>query len=320
MPANCWIVRSDGGQDEAVVSRDRWISPSPRLRLRRRSAPSRQRADGSHLHAWSVPAALAIIAATSLLATVDVGATSASTTTQTVVRGQVGPSSLLLPSGTSRPAPTDQEPAPGPTPVDLDVLAARPLDYPVPFARVEELVLLVPTTDPIVVGFHEAATTDAIAMTPVGVLVANRNATRTEAPSDEQRGPPYLILHSRGRAAAATSAVDVVMRDDDPVRAPVSGVVTDIREVALSGRYPDLRVEIQPQDAPELRVIVIHVDEVTVGVGDPVVAGETMIAGTARRFPFFSQIDGDTAPERWPHIHLEIKPATAMRPGDAYEE
>jgi hypothetical protein len=44
-----------------------------------------------------------------------------------------------------------------------------------------------------------------------------------------------------------------------------------------------------------------------VEVGDRVEGGETVIARTARRFPFRSQVDKETAPEAWPHVHLEVK-------------
>ncbi len=175
-----------------------------------------------------------------------------------------------------------------------------------PMARYDELVLLAPSDDPVLIGFHEAYHRDRLELEPVGQLDENLNATRTVAPSDDPEGSPYLILHSRGRAAPATSAIDVVLRDDDPVIAPVDGVVTDVRDTLQSGQYPDVRLEITPDVDPDLRVVVIHVDEVEVEVGDRVVGGVSPLAGTARRFPFFSQIDAHTEPERWPHVHLEV--------------
>ncbi len=225
--------------------------------------------------------------------------------------------SLLLPERevTIPPLPI---PAPGPSPSRFDVEALRDTSpgVPRPMARHGDLVLHAPTAGALVVGFHEAASRDGLALTPVGRLVENRNPTRVEAPEDDLGGVAYLILHSRGRIAPATSAIDVVMRDDDPVIAPVSGVVTDVRSFYLSGRHLDHRVEIRPDAADDLRVVVIHVDEVTVTVGDRVEGARTVIAGTARRFPFFSQIDAETAPERWPHVHVEVQRAGARRPGD----
>lgn len=185
-----------------------------------------------------------------------------------------------------------------------------------PLASFEELTLHTPTTEPVLVGFHEAGTRDGLALEPIGPLISNDNATRITAPPDDPAGTPYRIMHSRGRSAGPTTAVDVVMHDDEPVLAPVDGTVTDVRTYHLGGRYEDLRVEIRPDDAPDLRVVMIHLDDLQVQVGDPVRTGSTVVAGTARRFPFVSQIDYITDPERWPHVHLELKHETASRPGD----
>jgi hypothetical protein len=185
-----------------------------------------------------------------------------------------------------------------------------------PLARFEALTLHTPTTEPVLVGFHEAGTRDGLALEPVGPLIANDNATRGTAPPDDPAGTPYRIMHSRGRPAGPTTAVDIVMQDGEPVLAPVDGTVTDVRSYYLGGRYEDLRVEIRPDSAPDLRVVLIHLDDLEVRVGDPVQRGSTVLAGTARRFPFASQIDYLTEPERWPHVHLELKHESASRPGD----
>ncbi len=200
-------------------------------------------------------------------------------------------------------------PAEGPEPATPTVPVA-------PMARFEGLTLYVPSVDPVLVGFHEAGTRDGFALEPVGPLIENNNTTRFEAPTDDPDGTPYRILHSRGRLAAPTSAVDIAMRDDDPVLSPVAGDITDVREFYLGGRHRDVRVEIRPDAAPELRVILIHLDGIEVVVGDRVEAGTTVVAASARRFPFASQIDYVIEDGRWPHVHIEVKPEDAPRPGD----
>jgi hypothetical protein len=181
-------------------------------------------------------------------------------------------------------------------------------------ARVGALRVYQVTAAPISVGFHEAATSRALPMLPFGRLLTNRNASRYEPTGDTVAGWPYAVMHSRGRSAHPTSAVDIAMRDDEPVLAPVSGEVVSVRSILVEGRHPDLRIEIQPAAAPELRVVVIHVDGVRVQPGDEVAAGHTRLADTARRFSFFSQIDELTAPERWPHVHLEVQPEPPPEP------
>lgn len=174
-------------------------------------------------------------------------------------------------------------------------------------ASVAGVGLHLTTSDPVVVGFHEASAKEALELHPAGVMVENENTTKFSPPAEVDDGSDYLVLSSRGRVHAATSAVDVLMRVDDPVRSPVHGTVTDVRTYHLYDTHEDHRIEVAPTERPDLRVVLIHVDDVHVEVGDVVVAGETMLAGTARPFPFGSQIDRYTEPDRFPHVHLEVK-------------
>lgn len=136
-------------------------------------------------------------------------------------------------------------------------------------------------------GFHQASSPGSRAMSPVG----DRNS----------------VLPSRGRGYPATSAVDVVLVKDEPVTSPVSGTVVDNEPYQLYGRTNDRRVTIRSSDYPHLEVVILHVAGVKVGAGEEVVGGETVIANSARKLPFTSQVDAETAPEAWPHVHLEVK-------------
>lgn len=224
----------------------------------------------------------------------------------------------------TEPAPLESQAAAssaaeGPEAMGSSWAELRALDPPldgrsVTVARVGELVLRLPSPSPLVVGFHEASLEGALEMTPVGILIANENATRFTPPPDDPSGSPYLVMSSRGRPLSPTSALDVVMVDDDPVLSPVTGTVTDVRSYQLYGTHLDERVEVAPDDAPELRVVVVHLDEVEVEVGERVVGGVSELARSARRFPFSSQIDRETEPERWPHVHIEVKHEDTPRP------
>jgi hypothetical protein len=200
--------------------------------------------------------------------------------------------------GTSVPRAAPEEPSAAPAPADAGTPA---------FATHEDLALHLPTARPVLVGFHEASSKDALEMRPVGAMVDNENTTKFEPPDEVEGGSDYLVLSSRGRRQAATSAVDVMMRQDDPVRSPVHGTVSDVRRYHLYGSHKDYRLEITPEGHPQLRIVLIHMDDVDVKKGDDVVAGQTTLAGTARPFPFGSQIDRYTEPDRWPHVHLEVK-------------
>lgn len=174
-----------------------------------------------------------------------------------------------------------------------------------PVAEVGGLRLRLPSDDILLVGYHEASKAGALGMAPVGQGLSNENTTRFTLPPDDPDGAPYHVLSSRGRVMPPTSAVDLVMRDDDPVRSPVTGTVLEVRPYALYGKHADSRIEIRPADAPHLRVVLIHVDGVQVAAGDEVTAGETVLADTANRFPFASHVDR-YLDERWPHVHMEV--------------
>lgn len=178
---------------------------------------------------------------------------------------------------------------------------------PQTFARVGGLDLLLPDEQVLMIGFHEASQPDALAFAPVGDAVENQNTTKFTPPAEPEPGPDYIVLSSRGRPNPATSAVDLVMRDATPVMSPVDGTVVDVRPYSLYGKYPDTRIEIRPTAAPDHRVVIIHVSDVRVAVGDEVEAGRTGIAGGPNRFPFASHIDRYFEQERWPHVHIEVK-------------
>ena len=172
-------------------------------------------------------------------------------------------------------------------------------------ASVGGLTLSPPSPDVLLVGYHEASKAGALALHPVGRGLSNENTTRITLPPDADDGSDYHVMSSRGRVLPPTSAVDIVMRDGDAVRSPVDGVVIEVRPYALYGKHPDTRIEIRPDDAPDLRVVLIHVDGVRVTAGQRLAAGKTVLADTANRFPFASHVDR-YLDERWPHVHLEV--------------
>lgn len=175
-------------------------------------------------------------------------------------------------------------------------------------AEVGGIQLLVPAHDVVFIGYHEASYDDAMGLSPDGRVVDNQNTTKFTAPVDDLGGTDYTVLSSRGRPHGATTAVDIVLAPGVEVLSPVSGVVTDVRPYLLYGKHDDVRIELQPDQAPGLRVVLIHVKGVDIKAGDVVEAGVTVLAQEANLFPFSSQIDRYTEPNRFAHVHLEVKP------------
>jgi hypothetical protein len=183
------------------------------------------------------------------------------------------------------------------------------------FATVDGVRVRLITSNPVQVAFHEAAYDDAVALRPTGVCGRCRNPTKFTPPRPRDGSMRYLVTHSRGRDTPATSAADIVLRRGTPVLSPVDGMVKRIRRYRLYGRYPDMRVVIRPDGVTDRRVVLLHVGAVQLRPGDEVEASVTLV-GSPRPLPFESQVDR-YVPGRYPHVHLEVKDASAARPAAA---
>lgn len=181
------------------------------------------------------------------------------------------------------------------------------------FAGIDGMALRLPHPRPLYIGFHEASRPEALALDPAGRLIANDNPTKF-TPGEDRPGPSYHVLSSRGRARPATSAVDVVLAEGSQVAAPVTGRVVEVRDYALYGSLRDWRIVIEPEDRPDLQIVLIHLEQPTVRPGDHVVAGSTPLA-TVRLLPTASHVDY-ALNERHPHVHIEVKPAVQPEPYD----
>jgi hypothetical protein len=175
------------------------------------------------------------------------------------------------------------------------------------FAHVEGLSLVLPHHSPVAVGFHEADHPEALPLQPVGPVLSDGNAGNWDAASGP--GAPFHVLPPAGTARPATSAVDVVVPEGGVVLAPVSGVVTAAEEYPLVGQTRDWRVVIEPTGRPDVAVVLRFVSDPQVAVGDPVVAGDTIL-GAARVLPFESPIDA-LADAELPRVAVLVKPAVS---------
>lgn len=210
------------------------------------------------------------------------------------------------------PAPADGELAVGAPETAVPQPAGRPrmaegylaakAERGTVFATVAGQDLVLPNTA-IAVGFHEASRR-ALTLTPVGTPTHNHNARRVTLPSASAENR-YLVLPTRRRNAPATSAADIRIEHGLPITSVVDGTVTEVSDYALYGRTPDMLVEIQSTKNPELRIRMLHIEDVRVQPGDVVVAGRTVIAGSSRQLPFASQIDRFSS--RGPHVHVEVR-------------
>lgn len=157
----------------------------------------------------------------------------------------------------------------------------------VPYGRIGDAVLHLPSQHVVRAGYHESSNAAAVVPEDLG---AERS----------------FVLPSRGRGSHAHSAIDVAVQPGTQVYAPVSGTVVESVDYLLYGEYPDTRIRIRPDANPSIIVTVLHVTGSQVRAGDHVEAGAPL-AAQATKFPFRSQIDDVVG--SLPHVHIEAKAA-----------
>jgi hypothetical protein len=201
--------------------------------------------------------------------------------------------------------PASAPPPALPTIVPSPVVSADPNEALPVFARAGGVALHLPSSKVVAVAFHEASMDDAMELRPTGLCIVCRNHRKFDPPPPRDPELEYLVLDSRGRSQAATSAADLVMPRGTVALSPVTGTVMSVTRYRLYYRYPDVRVEIRPHDAPDHRVVVIHLERVKLRKGQKLEASVTPI-GFVRRFPFESQVDRYIK-GTVPHVHVEVK-------------
>src|SRR4029450_10325505 len=224
-----------------------------------------------------------------------------------VLPGNGWPLSLLedhAATGVARPAgsPGPTGPTPGRTSA---ALPSRPV-HPalLAFAQAKGLVLYVPTHRMLGIGYHEASTSGALAIKPLGRCVSNDNKARIRTPR-ANAGPDYVILKTRYRRQGPTTAADIAMPKGATVLAPISGRVVQVATYRLYKYWLDYRVVIRPGRGSRLRVGMIHLTHIRGRKGQLVEAGVTSL-GHPRVFSFKSDIN-DYVGAGVPHVHLEVK-------------
>lgn len=155
------------------------------------------------------------------------------------------------------------------------------------FAKIGRVDFRLTGRSPAYVGFHQAS-------------------SRRTLPMRRWGRPLSRFMSSRGRGTHPAGAVDIPTPPGDDVYAPVTGRVVEARTYSLYGRYTDQRLRIVPDSDKRMLTTVLHVKGLRVRRGDRVVAGKTVIARSARKFPFWSQVDGYSG-RPWGHAHIETR-------------
>jgi hypothetical protein len=183
-------------------------------------------------------------------------------------------------------------------------VAPQPTPYFASFRGVR-LRLPVPASAVTVVAFHQSSYNDAFAMVS---LVRIGSGDRLAATVKAQRGrssasvttpastlsatPPAANSHGvwtgsvlqlwRGSGTRMNTAVDCGAKPGTAVYPPVDGTIMQIRPYRLYGKYADFEIHIKPDSIPGVDVIMLHVTNPCVALGEHVIGGVTPLARVRR--------------------------------------
>ena len=170
--------------------------------------------------------------------------------------------------------------------------------------------------------YHQASYDTALPMKPLLTIVdteetMEKHGTNHILWEDQPYGNVPLIgeavstwrLDSVGEEM---TSVDVGAKAGTWVYAPVTGTVVKIRTYSLYDLIDDYEVHIQSPDHPELDIVVLHIDQLTIKVGDEVFGGCTRI-GKVRDMG--EDIDSNLMnftmpPDPGNHCHVQVNDAT----------
>jgi murein DD-endopeptidase MepM/ murein hydrolase activator NlpD len=154
-----------------------------------------------------------------------------------------------------------------------------------------------------------AARKAAVASAAVNATATTQPTTSTPAPLADADGTwtgRIIRLWRQGRSGKPETAVDVGARAGTAVVSPVAGKVVYIRNYKLYGKYDDFEIHISPTTEPNLDVVLIHVSDVVVSVGDTVEAGITRVASVRKLSGLTSMQIARYAGDGGDHTHLQV--------------
>ncbi len=206
------------------------------------------------------------------------------------------------------------------------VAASRPIiPDPTPiFARYRSLQIRLPVAvkDLTEVGFHQAAYPYARHMSTPLTEADNsdtKDARGTGRDASKQPTGADAVLEGkfirmwRARPGEPDTATDVGAPPGSDVFAPVSGTIVKIKKYKLYGKHDDYEIHIQPHGWPDIDLVMIHVTDLSAGVGDEVVGGVTRIAAIRKLSDKVHHQLRDYTDDGGDHTHLQINNASDPR-------
>lgn len=176
-----------------------------------------------------------------------------------------------------------------------------------PFARLGDRNLLLPVAarDATIIAYKAVSDERAVTLTPIGDQ-ANSNAVVRFVRKVFSSEPAMRYYVLKGADGEPTSSVLVGASPGSPVTAPISGVVTGVKEYLLHGRYTDVQIDIRPEKSSGITLSLLFISDPVVSIGEVVTAGKTQL-GKVRRCP--EELGGTLAVythDSGSHVYLQV--------------
>lgn len=183
-----------------------------------------------------------------------------------------------------------------------------------------QIYLPVNVADLTEVAFHQANFTYTVPLSTHMPLVTLDKAKKQKGTKRDktvqQTGPDALLVGSclrmwrSGRHTACTTAIDVGAPAGSTTYAPINGTVTAVKTYSFEGKVNDYEIHVKSDDYPNLEMVMIHVKDPTVKVGDVVVAGTTPLAQVRNMAQYVRNQLATYAPEHGNHTHIQFNDIT----------
>lgn len=197
----------------------------------------------------------------------------------------------------------------------------EPQGPPTPtFATYQDLQLHLPValSSLTEIAFHQASNPLALSMESVlpdadaERANAKRGTGRSRARQEEGSGKPTVLegevirMWRSNRRGRPDTAVDIGALPGTPILAPVSGIVIEVKPYELYGKHEDVEIRIRPDGWPDLDLVMIHLTDPTVCVGDTVIGGLTRIAAVRLLSDRIQHQIADYTPDAGDHTHMQL--------------
>lgn len=157
------------------------------------------------------------------------------------------------------------------------------------------------------IGYHRAYNPRSVEMIPLGTMLERDVTLKTDPKvlTDNWKKLIYVEMPRSDREGPRNSAIDIGAAHGTVFNSPVTGTVVKIKPYKLYGQYSDYELHIMPSGYKDRHVILIHIDNLMVNVGDYVLAGKTKVGKIRNTSQFFHEQITDYSKKASDHLHVQ---------------